>query len=288
MGAGGHRPLTRGGSDKINIDVTGRNFDTPTQFNMAHKYRTAKDFIKAYLIKELPPLATIAGHFRLNGSAVFTPFSTIERGTKIEEVRLTATLKSQVNSPDLLRLEVFGNYQFGLKTINFAPGTKDSGIIELYDSRIASSSSSKIYTAKGYDMKDVLSASSPTATWTIGVKAYYGMGTATGAAITEAWVRENLLKHTAWNAHMGAVTVTPGAEDYIYYLAPVSWGLRVFEFLGSDQTNPESALRIKVRTDNEMLNGFAQASATEYFVVRSLGKGLGGGSPYTFNLGTIG
>ncbi|WP_161889257.1 hypothetical protein [Pontibacter russatus] len=288
MAAGGHRPLSRGGSDKININVTGRNFDTPTQFNMAHKYRTAKDFIKAYLIKELPPLATIAGHFRLNGSAVFTPFTTIERGTIINEVRLTATLKSQVNSPGLKQLVITGSYQFAPQTIDFELGTRDSGIIERYDTRIGSSSSIKTYTAKGYDVKDVLSASSPSVAWGVGVKAYYGKGTATGAAITEAWVRENLLKHTVWNAHMGAVTVTPGAEDYIYYLAPVSWGLRVFEFLGSDQTNPESALRIKVRTDNEMLNGVEQSFATEYFVVRSLGKGLGGGAPYTFNIGTIG
>lgn len=284
MAAGGLRPLSRGGDGKINIDVTGRNFDNPTQFNMVHKYRTAKEFIKAYLIKELPPLATIAGHFRLNGSASFSSFTTIERGTIVDEVRLTVTGKSQVNSPDLAEVTVYGG---ALQSSFLLPeATRDTGSLYAYETGLALNQV-KSYSARARDMKDVLSTQ-PSVAWATGTKVYYGKGNVTGAAITEAWVRANLAKHTSFNQHMGSVTVTPGADDYILYLAPVSLGLRVFEFLGSDQTNPESATRVRVRTDSEIANGVAQADATEYFVIRSLGQGLGGGSAYTFNIGTIG
>ncbi|WP_162054526.1 hypothetical protein [Pontibacter pamirensis] len=287
MSAGGLRPLSRGGKGNslINIDVIGRNFDYPTQFNQEHKYRTAKDFVTAYLIKELPPLATIAGHFRLNGSVAFVPFSTIERGTIVDEVRITANARSQVNSPDLAELSIGGGALPALTSFGEG-GIRDSGAIYAYDTALVLNTP-KSYTARAKDLKDVLSTQ-PSTTWGIGVKAWYGKGEATGAAITEAWVRANLQKHSSFNGHMPSVTVTPGSNDYIYYLAPVAWGLKVFEFLGSDQTNPESATRVRVRTDNEMLNGITQAEATEYFVIRSLGQGLGGGSSYTFQLGNIG
>lgn len=285
MAAGASKPMSQRakGAGPINIDVVGRNFDDPTKFNQPHKYLTAKDFIMSYLVKELPPVATISGHFRLNGGAAFVPFMTIERGTIVNEVRITARGTSQVNSPDLAEIMIGGGAVPASTSLE--AGVRDF-TVTAFDSSIMLNTP-KTYTARARDLKGVLS-SQPNDKWAIGVKAYHGKGNVEGATITEAWVRANLTKHGAFNQHMSEVTATPGADDYILYLAPVAWGLRVFEFLGSDQTNPESATRIKVRTDAEIANGILQKDATEYFVIRSLGKGLGGGSPYTFKIGTIG
>ncbi|MFD3001436.1 hypothetical protein ACFS7Z_13775 [Pontibacter toksunensis] len=273
----------RSDGGKLRIDVTGRNFAYPTQFNQQHKYRNVQEFVQAFLVVELPPLASIAGHFRLNGSTTFVAFGTIERGTIVSEVRITARGQSQVNSPDLAEIMINGGASPASTLLE--AGIRDSTV---YGSDTALLlNTPKSYNVRAKDVKGVLS-NNPSATWGTGVKAYYGFGNVTGTGITETWVRTNLTKHANFNQHMGKVTVTPGPDDYILYLAPTAWGERVFEFLGSDQTNPESLTRVKVRTDAEIANGILQADATEYFVIRSLGQGLGNGSPYSFDIGTIG
>lgn len=277
----------RVGGEPLNINVSqGRNFSSPSLFNQAHVYTSYAQFFSAFLAPALPPVATISGQFRINGSGSFIAFQTIEKGTVVNEVRLTLGGSIQPNSPLIKELNVVGGATPAQHIIS-PPDDIITGLISTHTvNNLPTDNSSRTYSVSSKDTTNVV-GNSVSASYSFSSLIYHGVGTEIGVAITEDVIR-------GWSSqmsgHASSITKTPSGGQYIYYSAPVAYGLKVFEFLNSDQTNPESALRVKVRTASQIANGVAQdhASVDEYFVIRSISAGLGGGSPYTFSIGNIG
>jgi hypothetical protein len=270
-------------TDKFSVDGIGRNFGTPTQFNLQHRYDSVQQFVNAFLFPAQPPIVNFTGQFRLNGATSFEAFRTIEKGTIVNQVKVIASANSQVNSP-LLKSVVLSN-TLTPSVFEFEPA-QQVNVLEAFMTvnNFPTQNSGRSFTAEAIDVSDVKSPVR-TISYAFGNHVYFGKGTAIGSQINEAFVRSLT---SQFNSHRTSVTATPLADEYIYYIAPVSFGLRVFKFLGSNQTNPEEGLRIKVRTAAQIANGVSQndASVDEYFVVRSINAGLGNGSPYTFEIGT--
>jgi hypothetical protein len=292
-GTGGFEKSGGGGaSGGGSIQGTGRNFNALTQYNQLHNFKNVKEAMMAFLFPPQPPTAAIAGAFILDNSAgAYVSFATLERGTLVSSVRLTVSGTQGANGQHVKYLRLTGGgISPNVFTIDPTAAGKTTDRIA-YDNSAFTLNTAKSYSLQSEAADGVLSTSAP-ATWAFGVRSYMGVGKKTGAQIDEAFIRSLINKTNIGVGIQASVTQTPASDEYIYYVYPTAlFGTGgkpyVFKFLGADQTNPEEALRIKVRTDAEVRNGTLQShsSVTEYAVIRSLTAGLGSGSAYTFSVG---
>ncbi|RDC65064.1 hypothetical protein [Adhaeribacter pallidiroseus] len=289
MSAGGIKQFKTGNSAEVRVPAGDFPFDgnrtisrqIPGLAGVNLGTTTVKAFLEKLAFISLPPTISITGSYRINGGTNWVNFGTLERGTLVNEVMLRVAGTVAPNSPAIQDIFVGG----GAYPDNFYFTGGRTPVGESYFSPDIPLTTARVFTARAVDKANVAS-NQAAASWNYGVPNYYGPGSPVGAQIDETFIRS--LNRTPINQSLASVTATPGPGEYIYYAAPVSSGIKVFEFLSADQTNPEAALRVKVRTNAEIMNGTPLEEATEHYVVRSLSTGLGGGSPYTFQIGNPG
>ena len=131
--------------------------------------------------------------------------------------------------------------------------------------------STETFSIRGDHEKGTIATRNANVSWVGSI--YQGVATdVANGAINEAWVKANLARSLT-NSHVGSVTGTIGAGERLFYIYPVSYGLRVLDTpLGAEGGSLIISGGVIIRTDSQITFTLA---GVEYAVCKNEQSNIG-------------
>lgn len=226
-----------GGSDDcvcfLPVNGIGRNFSTPTVFNQNHVYNDINQLAQALLFPSQPPTASASGEFTLNGSPTFVPFTTLEKGTIVGNVRFTITGTQGINGGQIVQTTtslptptpVSPTTQIAANSVTqvYTSTVNNSGIITW----AAADQSAKSYNGTVTDSKSAV-ATSNSVGYSYAVKLYYGPALVPGTPITETFIKSLPFIILDNDQFQSFLSVTTGLNQHIWFFHEDILGNTIF------------------------------------------------------------
>jgi hypothetical protein len=213
------------------VNLTGRNFSTPTLFNQVHVYNDINEFVKAFLAPAQPPTITVSGQYKLNNSASYTNFGLVQRGTIVRDVKITVSGSKGANGNNIVETST------SLPSPTPASPTAQTPAISVtqeYTSLInnpgvtvwaLSDQSNKTFSGSVKDSGNLTTTAN--VSYSFADLVYYGAAPVPGGGITEAFVK-SLSSYLDADQFTTSLGVTTGSNQHVWFAYKDSLGDAVF------------------------------------------------------------